>query len=178
MNDSLLQGKVLKNKNEFIPFSLAVEVFIWIVVFAGICHLIINPISLNAITKEDAANFIIVFIAGPLHFYGTIISLSSIEKVMREIHIRKDGIEIYRLLRKAKVIHWEDIQKIQPIELSVSRAANHVGYDMRVWKVETSIEPKFGLSKRRFFFYISNGHKFHRELLKLITNKTGIKVGI
>jgi hypothetical protein len=79
-------------------------------------------------------------------------------------------------LRKPKIIHWENIKKISSTNLPISRQADYFGLDFHVWKVETSVEPKYNLRKKKFFFYISNGHEFHRELLVLISKRTGLEV--
>ena len=178
MNDLILQEKVLKNKSVQLWFTLVFTTFFSpLIIILALSFLFPGPSEENwAIINQQP--LIVIFIAF-MFLVSIIQSISQLLftiKSLSSIQVLPSGLLIKSLQKEGKMVYWEEIKKISPVTASRRTRGIVIGPKQRllIWRVGTSIEPKFSLGRKRYFFHITDGHESYRELLALITEKTGM----
>lgn len=175
MNDLILQEKVLKNKNllgRFQLYTLPIGWTLGLLVTKFTIQFVNHDFAAAPEVARQFAIFTYLIMAGSTFtlFYGSLYMV----KIFNAIQVTESGVNILGPFHKEQNVRWDEIKAI---EKSVSQKKNLLQKESSLYKVQTTIPGKFSLRKnRKFFFYITSNHESQKELVALLTEKTGLKV--
>ena len=180
MSDLILQEKVLKNKSLILHFHALTPFVFWPIWFIAVSYIITNVDETRQYLLQLYShytvffNLMIVFTVIGMVLYLRI-AFNAI-KQLRKIQVNPDGLTIIHQFKENQFVSWEEIKTLKLIN-SPSRPTNsYQGFESHSWKIDTSIEPKLSFTKKAYNFYITSTHEQHKDLLALISEKTGLEV--